>query len=82
MDSSYRRDGPGKSPMGMDLVPVYKERSQGPGRHGAHFAGGREQPWCAHRGSGAPRAAANAAYRRYRALGRGPAHTRASAGRR
>ena len=27
MDSNYRRDGPGKSPMGMDLVPVYaKER--------------------------------------------------------
>ena len=25
MDSSYRRDGPGKSPMGMDLVPVYEE---------------------------------------------------------
>ncbi|WP_421132223.1 efflux RND transporter periplasmic adaptor subunit [Alteromonas sp. A079] len=23
MDDSYRRDGPGKSPMGMDLVPVY-----------------------------------------------------------
>lgn len=23
MDSSYRRDEPGKSPMGMDLVPVY-----------------------------------------------------------
>lgn len=23
MDSSYRRDNPGKSPMGMDLVPVY-----------------------------------------------------------
>ena len=23
MDPSYRRDGPGKSPMGMDLVPVY-----------------------------------------------------------
>ena len=23
MDSNYRRDGPGKSPMGMDLVPVY-----------------------------------------------------------
>ena len=23
MDSSYRRDKPGKSPMGMDLVPVY-----------------------------------------------------------
>ncbi|CAH0535582.1 hypothetical protein VST7929_03126 [Vibrio stylophorae] len=25
MDASYRRDGPGKSPMGMDLVPVYEE---------------------------------------------------------
>lgn len=25
MDDSYRRDGPGKSPMGMDLVPVYAE---------------------------------------------------------
>ncbi|GAA5314841.1 MAG: hypothetical protein AseanaTS_00450 [Candidatus Pelagadaptatus aseana] len=25
MDPDYRRDGPGKSPMGMDLVPVYAE---------------------------------------------------------
>ena len=25
MDASYRRDRPGKSPMGMDLVPVYPE---------------------------------------------------------
>ncbi len=25
MDPSYRRDEPGKSPMGMDLVPVYTE---------------------------------------------------------
>ena len=25
MDPTYRRDGPGKSPMGMDLVPVYAE---------------------------------------------------------
>jgi len=25
MDPNYRRDGPGKSPMGMDLVPVYQE---------------------------------------------------------
>ncbi|TNC79659.1 MAG: efflux transporter periplasmic adaptor subunit [Oleiphilus sp.] len=25
MDKNYRRDGPGKSPMGMDLVPVYEE---------------------------------------------------------
>ena len=25
MDPSYRRDKPGKSPMGMDLVPVYAE---------------------------------------------------------
>lgn len=23
MDRNYRRDGPGKSPMGMDLIPVY-----------------------------------------------------------
>ncbi len=27
MDSNYRRDKPGKSPMGMDLVPVYEESS-------------------------------------------------------
>ena len=25
MDPEYRRDGPGKSPMGMDLIPVYEE---------------------------------------------------------
>jgi len=25
MDANYRRDKPGKSPMGMDLVPVYAE---------------------------------------------------------
>jgi len=24
MDPNYRRDGPGKSPMGMDLIPVYR----------------------------------------------------------
>jgi len=24
MDANYRRDGPGQSPMGMDLVPVYE----------------------------------------------------------
>lgn len=28
MDSNYRRDKPGKSPMGMDLVPVYAESKQ------------------------------------------------------
>jgi membrane fusion protein, copper/silver efflux system len=27
MDASFRRDGPGKSPMGMDLVPVYEDDS-------------------------------------------------------
>ncbi|WP_144391886.1 efflux RND transporter periplasmic adaptor subunit [Pleionea sediminis] len=27
MDPNYRRDKPGKSPMGMDLVPVYEESS-------------------------------------------------------
>lgn len=31
MDASYRRDQPGKSPMGMDLVPVYAEDSQATG---------------------------------------------------
>lgn len=32
MDASYRRDQPGKSPMGMDLVPVYSEdQSRAPG---------------------------------------------------
>ncbi len=35
MDSNYRRDKPGKSPMGMDLIPVYEEASSsadvGPG---------------------------------------------------
>lgn len=25
MDPNFRRDGPGKSPMGMDLIPVYQE---------------------------------------------------------
>ena len=27
MDSDYRRDKPGQSPMGMDLVPVYEENA-------------------------------------------------------
>ena len=30
MDPSYRRDEPGKSPMGMDLVPVYAEEKKEP----------------------------------------------------
>ncbi|TFH86476.1 efflux RND transporter periplasmic adaptor subunit [Billgrantia azerbaijanica] len=29
MDPNYKRDKPGKSPMGMDLIPVYEERSEG-----------------------------------------------------
>lgn len=29
MDPNYQRDKPGKSPMGMDLVPVYEEASSG-----------------------------------------------------
>jgi Cu(I)/Ag(I) efflux system membrane fusion protein len=29
MDPNYRRDKPGKSPMGMDLVPVYADKSDG-----------------------------------------------------
>lgn len=31
MDDNYRRDKPGKSPMGMDLVPVYAEHNEGLG---------------------------------------------------
>jgi Cu(I)/Ag(I) efflux system membrane fusion protein len=30
MDPDYRRDGPGKSPMGMDLVPVYADAGRAP----------------------------------------------------
>ncbi len=29
MDPDYRRDAPGKSPMGMDLVPVYADQADG-----------------------------------------------------
>lgn len=29
MDPNYRRDQPGKSPMGMDLVPVYADQAEG-----------------------------------------------------
>lgn len=29
MDKNYRRDKPGQSPMGMDLIPVYEEDSAG-----------------------------------------------------
>jgi len=29
MDANYRRDEPGKSPMGMDLVPVYADQIDG-----------------------------------------------------
>ncbi|MCB1667325.1 MAG: efflux RND transporter periplasmic adaptor subunit [Pseudomonadales bacterium] len=29
MDSGFRRDAPGKSPMGMDLVPVYEQDDEG-----------------------------------------------------
>lgn len=28
MDANYRRDGPGKSPMGMDLIPVYADANE------------------------------------------------------
>ena len=30
MDPNFRRDGPGKSPMGMDLVPVYADGDKPP----------------------------------------------------
>lgn len=41
MDSNYRRDAPGKSPMGMDLVPVYEEQ-------GSDAPGVRVSPTLAH----------------------------------
>ncbi|MGC2855543.1 efflux RND transporter periplasmic adaptor subunit [Novispirillum sp. DQ9] len=31
MDPNYRRDAPGKSPMGMDLIPVYEGEEPGAG---------------------------------------------------
>ncbi len=34
MDPNYRRDKPGKSPMGMDLIPVY-EKTRPPADEGA-----------------------------------------------
>jgi Cu(I)/Ag(I) efflux system membrane fusion protein len=30
MDANYKKDKPGKSPMGMDLVPVYDDGGKGP----------------------------------------------------
>lgn len=35
MDPNYRRDQPGKSPMGMDLIPVYEEGGSGGPDEGA-----------------------------------------------
>lgn len=37
MDPDYRRDGPGKSPMGMDLVPVYADNGLDPDDPGMIF---------------------------------------------
>jgi len=34
MDPNYRRDEPGKSPMGMDLIPVYEDEAGGGGAQG------------------------------------------------
>lgn len=34
MDPNYRRDQPGKSPMGMDLIPVYQNESSNTGNPG------------------------------------------------
>jgi Cu(I)/Ag(I) efflux system membrane fusion protein len=36
MDPNYRRDEPGKSPMGMDLVPVYDEGGDGSASKGKY----------------------------------------------
>ncbi|TXS95127.1 efflux RND transporter periplasmic adaptor subunit [Parahaliea aestuarii] len=61
MDPNYRRDQPGKSPMGMDLIPVFPEDSAGDGADagpgtvkiapevvnnlGVRIATARRQPW-------------------------------------
>ncbi|MYA65876.1 MAG: efflux RND transporter periplasmic adaptor subunit [Gammaproteobacteria bacterium] len=37
MDPNYRRDGPGKSPMGMDLIPVYADSGMDPDDPGMIF---------------------------------------------
>ena len=37
MDASYRRDKPGKSPMGMDLIPVYEDTGEQMGTGGTGF---------------------------------------------
>ncbi len=39
MDDSYRRDKPGKSPMGMDLVPVYASDMENSGQSNARAPG-------------------------------------------
>ena len=41
MDPTYRRDEPGKSPMGMDLVPVYAE--EGSDSDSVHISAAVEQ---------------------------------------
>ncbi|MCP5169410.1 MAG: efflux RND transporter periplasmic adaptor subunit [Hahellaceae bacterium] len=38
MDPNYRRDKPGKSPMGMDLVPVYEEEAADTGTGGVKIS--------------------------------------------
>ena len=52
MDPDYRRDAPGKSPMGMDLIPVYDDAASqsGPGMRTADDAAGtvRISPTVAH----------------------------------
>ena len=40
MDDSYRRDKPGKSPMGMDLVPVYQDNAMSGMQHGNMMSAG------------------------------------------
>ena len=41
MDPGYRRDEPGKSPMGMDLVPVYSD--EGADGDAVHISAAVEQ---------------------------------------
>ncbi len=43
MDANFRRDKPGKSPMGMDLVPVYASDSETDDETTVHINPGVEQ---------------------------------------
>ena len=44
MDANYKRDKPGKSPMGMDLVPVFDDDGKGPDEGPGTIRGSLSRP--------------------------------------